>query len=87
MLNLRLVLTGQNATKEGHMDKYLGFLEEIKRYPRTYQSNYARNNAMYVAEAASRGHITCLDGRARSMGAWHITASGTELLHTHGRIV
>lgn len=55
--------------------------------PRTYQSNYARNNAMFVAEAASRGHISCLDGRARGMGTWNITHSGTNFLHEHGRIV
>lgn len=69
------------------MDKYLAFLEEIKRMPRTYQSNYARNNALYVAEAASRGHISCLDGRARGMGTWNVTHAGTVFLKDHGRIV
>lgn len=69
------------------MDTYLAFLDSIKRMPRTFQSNYARNNAGLVAEAASRGHVTCLDGKAKSTGVWQITASGVGLLKEHGRIV
>lgn len=69
------------------MDQYLAFLDSIKRMPRTFQSNYARNNASLVAEAASRGHVTCLDGKAKSMGTWNITSSGVQLLKEWGRIV
>ena len=69
------------------MDKYLAFLEEIKRMPRMYQSAYARRNATFIAEASSRGHISCMDGRARSMGMWHVTHAGVTLLKEHKRIV
>lgn len=69
------------------MDSYLAFLVSIMRMPRTFQSNHARNSAKLVAEAASRGHITCLCGKAKNTGVWQITSTGTKLLKEYGRIV
>lgn len=39
------------------MSEYLKVLAAIKGCPKSFQSNYVRNNAALVAEAASRGHI------------------------------
>lgn len=66
------------------MSEYLKVLAAIKGCPKSFQSNYARNNASLVAEAASRGHISALSVDGRNSGAWEITASGTEFLHTNG---
>lgn len=66
------------------MSEYLKILMGIKSCPKSFQSNYVRNNAANVAEAASRGHISCLTASGRNGGAWEITASGANFLHTHG---
>ncbi len=66
------------------MSDYLRVLMAIKSCPKTYQSNYARVNAGLVAEAASRGHISCLSADGRNNGAWEITSSGTTFLMVHG---
>lgn len=61
------------------MNRYLMVLREIHQNPQTFQSNHFRGNADLYAEAASRGHITCLiDGR--NSGKWHISNDGLEFL-------
>ena len=56
------------------MSEYLRVLAALKSCPKTFQSNYVRNNAALVAEAASRGHLSCLSMDGRNNGAWEITA-------------
>jgi hypothetical protein len=68
------------------MDEYLKFLFQIKMEPRTFKSNFARDHASLVAEAASRGHLTCLNGAGINSGLWVLTSRGTRLLKQHGRI-
>lgn len=69
------------------MSEYLKILAAIKSCPKTFQSNYVRNNAALVAEAASRGHLSCLTVSGRNGGAWEITASGVDFLNTNGGCV
>lgn len=66
------------------MSEYLKVLAGIKSCPKSFQSNYVRNNSALVAEAASRGHISCLTMSGRNGGAWEITASGTKFLKVNG---
>ncbi|UCS82766.1 HNS binding protein [Yersinia phage vB_YenP_Rambo] len=69
------------------MSEYLKVLQAIKACPKTFQSNYVRNYSSLVAEAASRGHISCLGTDGRNNGAWEITASGTRFLKRMGGCV
>lgn len=69
------------------MDDYLKVLAHIKSYPKTFQSNYVRNNSAVIAEAASRQHITSLGVNGRSKGVWEITYAGTAFLKTYGGTV
>lgn len=66
------------------MSEYLRVLAAIKSCQKTFQSNYVRNNAALVAEAASRGHLSCLSTDGRNNGAWEITAEGVKFLNQHG---
>uniref|UniRef100_A0A7D5G3X0 Uncharacterized protein n=44 Tax=Kayfunavirus TaxID=2732686 RepID=A0A7D5G3X0_9CAUD len=68
----------------GCLSEYLRVLAALKSCPKTFQSNYVRNNAALVAEAASRGHLSCLSMDGRNNGAWEITAAGTKFLNQHG---
>lgn len=69
------------------MSDYLKVLQAIKSCPKTFQSNYVRNNAALVAEAASRGHISCLNVAGRNNGAWEITSQGVRFLKRMGGCV
>ena len=69
------------------MSEYLRVLAALKSCPKTFQSNYVRNNASLVAEAASRGHISCLSADGRNAGAWEITSAGTTFLNVQGGCV
>ncbi|UKH49703.1 hypothetical protein [Rahnella phage Sarma103] len=69
------------------MGEYLRVLAAIKSCPKTFQSNYVRNNASLVAEAASRQHISCLSTDGRNAGAWEVTGAGVEFLKTMGGCV
>lgn len=66
------------------MSEYLKVLAALKMCPKSFQSNYVRNNAALVAEAASRGHLSCLTVSGRNGGAWEITASGVKFLKVNG---
>lgn len=60
------------------MHNYLMFLGYIETNTPKLQSDFCRYKAMLIAEAASRGHITCFwFGRPRNK--WHLTAEGLEL--------
>lgn len=69
------------------MSEYLRVLAALKSCPKTFQSNYVRNNAALVAEAASRGHISCLSTDGRNAGAWEVTGEGVSFLSTMGGCV
>lgn len=69
------------------MSDYLKVLQAIKSCPKTFQSNYVRNNASLVAEAASRGHISCLSADGRNTGAWEVTGEGIRFLVLMGGCV
>lgn len=69
------------------MSDYLKVLAGIKSCPKSFQSNYVRNHAALVAEAASRGHISCLTVGGRNGGAWEITTSGVRFLNRMGGCV
>lgn len=67
------------------MSEYLKVLAAIKGCPKSFQSNYVRNNAALVAEAASRGHISFDCGRSQwwSMGGHSLWCA---LPETNGRL-
>lgn len=69
------------------MSEYLRVLAALKSCPKTFQSNYVRNNAALVAEAASRGHISCLSTDGRNAGAWEVTSRGVRFLNRMGGCV
>lgn len=69
------------------MSEYIKVLQAIKGCPKSFQSNYVRNNASLVAEAASRGHISCLTTGGRNAGVWEITAYGVQFLYEMGGCV
>lgn len=61
------------------MYKYLKVLRVIYECPRALQSDFARQEAFTIAEAASRGHISSLVlGEPRNY--WYITTRGLEFL-------
>jgi hypothetical protein len=69
------------------MNDYIKVLAAIKSCPKSFQSNYVRNNAALVAEAASRGHLSCLSADGRNNGAWEVTGSGVRFLKKLGGCV
>ncbi|ARV77588.1 hypothetical protein [Pasteurella phage vB_PmuP_PHB02] len=66
------------------MNEYLKLLQFVKVSVVTFKSNYARNNAGLIAEAASRYHITCLNANGRNCGHWVLTNSGSNFLYENG---
>ena len=66
------------------MYKYLNVLQKVWRNPQTFQSDYSRYNAAFIAEASCRGHITCLCYNVY-LGKWYITKEGMDFLKAHGR--
>ena len=69
------------------MSEYLRVLAALKSCPKSFQSNYVRNNSALVAEAASRGHISCLSVDGRNAGAWEVTGAGVWFLTKMGGCV
>lgn len=63
------------------MHKYLMFLGYIDVHPPKLQSDFCRYKAKLVAEAASRGHITCFCF-GKPTNKWHLTAEGFELYNS-----
>lgn len=64
------------------MHKYLMFLGYIDVHTPKLQSDFCRYNAKLVAEAASRGHITCF-WFDKPINKWQLTAEGFELCKYH----
>ena len=69
------------------MGNYLKVLRTIKSFPKSFQSNYARENAALIAEAASRGHLSCLDAQGRNTYVWEVTTGGVIFLSLYGGAV
>lgn len=65
------------------MNNYLKVLWEIYSEPRFLQSDHARYNAKFIAEAASRGHITSIIGGVAT-NKWYITVGGMLILNEAG---
>lgn len=64
------------------MHKYLMLLGYIKAHSPKLQSDFCRYTAKLIAEAASRGHITCfLYGKPTNK--WHLTMDGLELYNSN----
>lgn len=65
------------------MDQYFQVLKTILLKPQRFQSDFSRSHASFIAEAASRGHITCLvDGKVR--WKWYVTGAGLEVMQSNG---
>lgn len=64
------------------MHKYLMCLGYIDLYSPKLQANFCRNKARFIAEAASRGHITSF-WFGRPTNKWHLTAEGLELYNSN----
>lgn len=64
------------------MHKYLMLLGYIEAHSPKIQSDFCRYTAKLIAEAASRGHITCfLYGKPTNK--WHLTMDGLELYNSN----
>lgn len=64
------------------MHKYLMFLGYIDAHAPKLQSDFCRYKAKLVAEAASRGHITCFCF-GKPTNKWHLTTEGLGLYNYH----
>lgn len=64
------------------MHRYLMLLGYIEAHSPKLQSDFCRYTAKLIAEAASRGHITCfLYGKPTNK--WHLTMDGLELYNSN----
>lgn len=61
------------------MNQYLKILEHIHGRPQCFQSDHFRAHASLYAEAASRGHISCVFNN-KNVGKWRITEWGLTFL-------
>lgn len=57
------------------MNNLIAVLKRAQRDPFKFQSDYARAQAYHVAEAASRGFLTCLQ-QGTNAGCWMVTEAG-----------
>lgn len=67
------------------MNAVLNLLLELQREPKAFQSDWARANAYHVAEASSRGLITCIQ-QGINRGKWYVSIVGVRLLNSQGAI-
>lgn len=67
------------------MYEYLELLSILSVNPKELQSDYARYNAKLIAEAASRGHITCIIFSVPT-NKWYITNKGRKFLEEYGEV-
>lgn len=76
-------MTVTNTKGVFYLNKYLETLCKMMNKQYTLQSDFAREHAFIIAEAASRGHISLvLSGTATN--AWYVTAKGFKLLKKEG---
>nr|DAO13980.1 MAG TPA: Fusion protein 5.5/5.7 effector, anti-sigma effector, transcription [Caudoviricetes sp.] len=78
-------MTVTNTKGVFYLNKYLETLCKMMNKQYTLQSDFAREHAFIIAEAASRGHISSvLSGTATN--AWYVTAKGFKLLKKEGYV-
>lgn len=78
-------MTVTNTKGVFYLNKYLETLCKMMQKQYTLQSDFAREHAFIIAEAASRGHISSvLSGTATN--AWYVTARGFKLLKKEGYV-
>ena len=78
-------MTVTNTKGVFYLNKYLETLCKMLNKQYTLQSDFAREHAFIIAEAASRGHISSvLSGTATN--AWYVTAKGFKLLKKEGYV-
>lgn len=76
-------MTVTNTKGVKYLNKYLETLAKMMFKQYRLQSDFARENAFIIAEAASRGHITSvLSGTATN--SWYVTSKGFNLLKKEG---
>ena len=76
-------MTVTNTKGVFYLNKYLETLCKMMQKQYRLQSDFARENAFLIAEAASRGHISSvLSGTATN--SWYVTAKGFKLLKKEG---
>jgi hypothetical protein len=62
------------------MNNLVEILLYIQEFSPKLQSDFAREEAKVVAEAASRGLISSLDFCGFATNRWHLTSKGVKLL-------
>lgn len=67
------------------MKEIIEVIKEVQRAPKAFQSDYARKYAVSIAEAASRGLITCLQNGINQRH-WMATPKGL-LLASEGNYI
>jgi hypothetical protein len=78
-------MTVTNTKGVFYLNKYLETLCKMMFKQYSLQSDFARENAFIIAEAASRGHITSvLSGTATN--SWYVTSKGYNLLKKEGYV-
>lgn len=78
-------MTVTNTKGVFYLNKYLETLCKMMNKQYTLQSDFAREHAFIIAEAASRGHLSSvLSGTATN--AWYVTAKGFKLLKKEGYV-
>lgn len=65
------------------MNELIKTITGVRRYMPTFQSNFSRKKAHHIAEAASRGYITCID-TGINQGKWMVTQAGLKFLEEQG---
>lgn len=75
------------ATKEKGLypKHYLNVLYQVLWDTPKTQSNFARGESIYIAEAASRGHISSIINGSVT-NSWSVTTKGKRLLKEEGFI-
>lgn len=65
------------------MNELIKTLVGVRRMMPTFQSNFSRRKAHWIAEAASRGFISCIDTGINT-GKWAVTEEGLRFLKEWG---
>lgn len=68
------------------MNEYLKLLSYVLYNTVTFKSNYARDRASLIAEACSRGHLTCLSPLGKNVGVWLVSKKGMDFMSEWGGI-
>ena len=78
-------MTVTNTKGVFYLNKYLEALCKMMRKQYKLQSDFARENAFIIAEAASRGHITSVLSDTAT-NSWYVTLKGYNLLKKEGYV-